>query len=196
MKNVGKITDDEVHSAFVHYAIRQQQFANKIMDLLHVFVPTKYRGKRLAERIVFKAFKIAEDHNMRVRPTCSYVRDTFLRRLKVLQGEEWRRIEGILEDGDLSAESVIVKSYRKSLQAKRAEDVAKLYAESSRSQSFASPDIKKSRLSKKSMISQLVAEYEKLLTDHQQQHQQKEQEHEQLTSKPSHLCSKRKRDEG
>jgi predicted GNAT family acetyltransferase len=196
MKNAGKITDDEVHSAFIIYSIRQQQSANKIMDLRHVFVPTKYRGKRLAERIVFKAFKIAEDHSMRVRPTCSYVRDTFLRRLKALQGEEWHRIERILEDGELLLESVKVKAYRKSLQARLAKDVAIIYSESSLSHSCASPGITKSRISKQAMISQLVAEYEKSLTENQQQHQDHEQEKEQVTFTPRHLPSKRKRDEG
>jgi predicted GNAT family acetyltransferase len=49
----------------------------RIADILHVFVPKKHRGHGIAEGFVRKMLEIAEKYSMKIRPTCTYVRNTF-----------------------------------------------------------------------------------------------------------------------
>lgn len=51
-----------------------------VMVINHVFVPEISRGLKIAEFLTIKAFSIAELNEWGVLPTCSYVRDTFLKR--------------------------------------------------------------------------------------------------------------------
>jgi predicted GNAT family acetyltransferase len=51
-----------------------------VMDINHVFVPEISRGLKIAEFLTIKAFSVAELNQWGVIPTCSYVRDTFLKR--------------------------------------------------------------------------------------------------------------------
>jgi predicted GNAT family acetyltransferase len=51
-----------------------------VMEINHVFVPEISRGLKIAEFLTIKAFSIAELNDWGVIPTCSYVRDTFLKR--------------------------------------------------------------------------------------------------------------------
>ena len=52
----------------------------KTMDILHVFVPEALRGLKIAEDLAREAFSIAESQNWDVKPSCSYICDTFLKR--------------------------------------------------------------------------------------------------------------------
>jgi predicted GNAT family acetyltransferase len=51
-----------------------------VMEINHVFVPEVSRGLKIAEFLTIKAFSIAELNEWGVIPTCSYVRDAFLKR--------------------------------------------------------------------------------------------------------------------
>lgn len=51
-----------------------------VMEIVHVFVPELSRGLKIAESLTIKAFSIAELNEWDVIPTCSYVRDTFIKR--------------------------------------------------------------------------------------------------------------------
>jgi predicted GNAT family acetyltransferase len=55
------------------------------MDILHVFVPIKLRGLLIAEGLAKKAFEIANNQKWKIRPTCTYVRGTFLNRCPELR---------------------------------------------------------------------------------------------------------------
>jgi uncharacterized protein len=50
------------------------------MDIFETFVPAKARGRGIAERLVAEAFRFARAKGWRVRPSCSYVSDTYLPR--------------------------------------------------------------------------------------------------------------------
>ena len=52
----------------------------KIMDLYHTFTPEELRGKGLAERLTKAAFEFAEKSKLKIRPSCSYVKDVFLKK--------------------------------------------------------------------------------------------------------------------
>ena len=48
------------------------------MDLFETFVPPHARGRGVAAALVAEAFCFARAHGWRVRPSCSYVADTYL----------------------------------------------------------------------------------------------------------------------
>ena len=48
-----------------------------LIDIMHVFVPDKMRGKGVAEKLTRRGIEIASRLGIKVRPTCSYVKDTF-----------------------------------------------------------------------------------------------------------------------
>ena len=50
------------------------------MDILHVFVQEASRGQKIAEDLAREAFSIAQSQNWDVKPSCSYIHDTFLKR--------------------------------------------------------------------------------------------------------------------
>ena len=51
-----------------------------VIDLAHTFVPPAGRGKGLAGKLCRSAFAHAKAEGFLVRPTCSYVSDTFIKR--------------------------------------------------------------------------------------------------------------------
>lgn len=59
----------------------------RLLEIHTTFVPDEARGAGLAEVLCEEAFRYAEAHGHRVRPTCSYVRETFLARRPA-----WRRL--------------------------------------------------------------------------------------------------------
>jgi predicted GNAT family acetyltransferase len=50
------------------------------MDIKHVFVPEKSRGLFIGEGLARKAFEMANNQGWKIRPTCSYIHETFLNR--------------------------------------------------------------------------------------------------------------------
>ncbi len=63
---------------------------NNIMDLYHTFTPEELRGKGIAEILTNAAFEFAKQHNLKIRPSCSYVKDVFLKKhpewMKIVEG--------------------------------------------------------------------------------------------------------------
>ncbi|MBI4163115.1 MAG: N-acetyltransferase [Candidatus Aenigmarchaeota archaeon] len=66
------------------YKIEKQPDAKgvniSIMDLYHTFTPKELRGRGLAEKLTKAAFEFAEKNKMKIRPSCSYVADVFLKK--------------------------------------------------------------------------------------------------------------------
>lgn len=50
------------------------------MDLFHTFTDIELRGQGIAEKLAQAAFEFAKKNNLRVVPTCDYVRDYFLKK--------------------------------------------------------------------------------------------------------------------
>ncbi|GFP89808.1 acetyltransferase at1g77540 [Phtheirospermum japonicum] len=73
-------TDKE---AYLEYELRGNNGnagGAKVMDITHTFVPPSKRGLGLAAHLCVAAFSHAQNRNLSVIPTCSYVSDTFLLR--------------------------------------------------------------------------------------------------------------------
>ncbi len=51
-----------------------------VMDIYHVFVPENMRGQGMAEKLAEAAFKFARVEGLKIKPTCPYIRDTFLKK--------------------------------------------------------------------------------------------------------------------
>ena len=68
--------------SFVMYQVLYDQ---DIMDIQHVYVPKEFRHHGVAEGLVRKALSVAIENGWKVRPTCSYVRDTFFGRYPELK---------------------------------------------------------------------------------------------------------------
>jgi predicted GNAT family acetyltransferase len=49
-----------------------------VMDIYETFVPESHRGKKLGEKLVRAAFALAANRGWAVRPSCSYISDTYL----------------------------------------------------------------------------------------------------------------------
>ncbi|HLD85487.1 MAG TPA: GNAT family N-acetyltransferase [archaeon] len=56
-----------------------------IMNIHHTFVPEQLRGRGLAEKLTRTAFDYAKKHNMKIKPTCPYIEDTFLKKFPELK---------------------------------------------------------------------------------------------------------------
>ncbi|MCX6816155.1 MAG: GNAT family N-acetyltransferase [Candidatus Aenigmarchaeota archaeon] len=52
------------------------------MDIFHTFTAEELRGLNLAEKLTQAAFEFAKKNNLKVVPTCPYVKDTFLKKHK------------------------------------------------------------------------------------------------------------------
>ncbi len=50
------------------------------MDIYHTFTPPELRGRGIAEQLALAAFDYARKNNLKVIPSCSYIKDTFLKR--------------------------------------------------------------------------------------------------------------------
>ena len=73
---VGSMLEGELHDegsgiiGFVRFA--------RVMDMYETIVPPAHRGKGVAKRLVRAAFAVAHVYGFRVRPSCSYISETFL----------------------------------------------------------------------------------------------------------------------
>lgn len=52
---------------------------NNILEILSVNTPPELREKGLAEKITLYAFNYAKENNLKVKPTCPYVKNKFLK---------------------------------------------------------------------------------------------------------------------
>lgn len=52
---------------------------NHVLDLHHTLVPPELRGRGIAEQLAHAAFDYAKAHGYKVLPSCSYIRETFLK---------------------------------------------------------------------------------------------------------------------
>ena len=52
------------------------------IDITHTYVPAHARGRGVAHALCNRAFEFARKHHYEVIPTCSYVKDTYLVRIK------------------------------------------------------------------------------------------------------------------
>ena len=60
-----------------------------VIDLYHTFTPEELRGRGLAEQLTKSAFEFAEQHDLKIRPSCSYVQHWLKKH------PEWQRtVEG------------------------------------------------------------------------------------------------------
>ena len=79
-----EIVSHKHEGAFVMYHVLYDQ---NVMDIQHVYVPKAFRGQGVAEGLVNKALSVAKRNKWKIRPTCTYVRDTFFARYPELQQE-------------------------------------------------------------------------------------------------------------
>ncbi len=56
-------------SSYVSYSL-----SGKMMELYTTYTPPQLRGRGLAEKVVKAALEYAKENNLKVVPTCSYVR--------------------------------------------------------------------------------------------------------------------------
>ncbi len=56
-------------SSYVSYSLN-----DKVMELYTTYTPPQLRGKGLAEKVVRAALNYAKENNLKVIPSCSYVR--------------------------------------------------------------------------------------------------------------------------
>ncbi|EKX40255.1 hypothetical protein GUITHDRAFT_75844 [Guillardia theta CCMP2712] len=63
------------------YRLRKKD-GKTVMDMEHTFTPSALRGRGIAEKLCVAAFEYCSARSMRVIPSCSYIRDTFLARRK------------------------------------------------------------------------------------------------------------------
>jgi predicted GNAT family acetyltransferase len=110
----GRLEDETVEGAYLEYEItltresmritagdlpkslsmRSTASSASVLDIQHVFVPPEYRGCGVAEVLARKAFGLARQHGWKVRPSCSYIRETFIPRLKLTN------VEGSIHRGE------------------------------------------------------------------------------------------------
>ena len=87
---VGLITSSRYRGAYLEFDILykdvnncntlEQTFGKSesvLIDITHVYVPKRMRGKGIAEKLTRRGIRIAEGIGCKVRPTCSYVKETF-----------------------------------------------------------------------------------------------------------------------
>ena len=63
-------------------ALLQYRRQGDTLEFYHTYVPEGYREKGLAEKIVEAGFRYAEEHRLKIIPTCTYVSAVFLRKRK------------------------------------------------------------------------------------------------------------------
>jgi hypothetical protein len=61
-------------------AVLDYTIDGKKMDLFHTFTDPDIRGQGLAEKLAQAAFEHAKKNGLRIIPTCSYVKDYFLKK--------------------------------------------------------------------------------------------------------------------
>jgi predicted GNAT family acetyltransferase len=68
---VGKLEEGEYYLEY--------NYADGVLVAYHTFVPTSHRGQGLGKNLCTACFEFAREHNILVEPTCSYIRDHFLK---------------------------------------------------------------------------------------------------------------------
>ena len=61
-------------------AVLDYEKKGTVLDIYHVFVPEGMRSQGVAEKLTEAAFRFARTEGLRVKPTCSYVRNVFMRK--------------------------------------------------------------------------------------------------------------------
>ncbi len=69
------VTTVEGKEAYLRYSV----IGSDTIDFIYTYVPNELRGKGLAAVVTKEGFKYAEENNLKVIPTCPYIR-TFLER--------------------------------------------------------------------------------------------------------------------
>lgn len=64
--------------------MQYEKAPENVIEFQHTFVPEKYRGKGIAEKIAETALSYARENNFKVLPTCKFV-STYIRRHKQYQ---------------------------------------------------------------------------------------------------------------
>jgi predicted GNAT family acetyltransferase len=72
-----KRLQSEQKGAYLSYHIHQIEC---VWEILHVYVPKLLRNRGIAERLTKEAIRQAKLKGMLVKPTCTYVSETFLTR--------------------------------------------------------------------------------------------------------------------
>ena len=62
------------------HAVLDYTIEGKEMDVFHTFTDPDLRGQGLAEKLALAAFEHAKKNGLRVKPTCDYIRDAFLKK--------------------------------------------------------------------------------------------------------------------
>lgn len=52
----------------------------EVLDFYHIYVPDPFRGRGIAGRILIAAFDYARENDLKVTPTCPFIRNDFLPR--------------------------------------------------------------------------------------------------------------------
>ena len=74
-----EIKQDAEHNRFVSYvegykAVVEYALKDNVIDLYRTFTPPELRGKGVAGKLVKFALEHAKNNNLKVIPTCSYVK--------------------------------------------------------------------------------------------------------------------------
>lgn len=75
--------------AFLEYEIDEKL---KTLDICHTFTVRAHRGKGYASRLATAAFQFARERGLRVIPSCTYISDTYLPRMRQLAPESIREV--------------------------------------------------------------------------------------------------------
>lgn len=114
----GKITSKSSTDSYLNFRLTLRKdnvvselpnSCNSVMDIDHVFVPVACRGSRIADKLARKAFSIAEVKEWTVRPTCSYIRETFLVRCP----EYRRQVDAQEACGDAYAGKLVINTKKR-----------------------------------------------------------------------------------
>jgi len=62
------------------HAVLDYIIDGKEMDVFHTFTDPDLRGQGLAEKLALAAFDHAKKNGLRVKPTCDYIREAFLKK--------------------------------------------------------------------------------------------------------------------
>ena len=98
-------------------------FLRKVMEVLETYVPPHLRGWRVGERLAQQAFQLVRDSandgpvEFRLRPTCTFVSGSFLRRHPTLPTDGWLRETDSCLDFFSTPDGLVVTARRVALKA-------------------------------------------------------------------------------
>ena len=98
-------------------------FLRKVMEVLETYVPPHLRGWRVGDRLVQQAFQMVRDSancgrvGFRLRPTCTFVSGSFLRRHSTLPTDGWLRETDSCLDFFSTPDGQVVTARRVALKA-------------------------------------------------------------------------------